>query len=201
MSLEEHKSKRITLRSLPAPSDLNGDPWSLHTTRQVARMLGADPACLTVWRYRGIFPDPEPSYFKGSIQTYRVDRVQAWLAQRRNETYDQAEVWKEAIGRWVMDPGDDVQKAVREWVRLLGPGQWAPEGCRWRPGGFKAYLDSLGTVDYFTTFEAAVDHLHKLHGGSRAQAMSAAATSYPDLLRKYNEEGVERVEEAARDAR
>jgi len=31
---------------------LPGDPWSLRTTKEVAELLGVDPACLTVWRYR-----------------------------------------------------------------------------------------------------------------------------------------------------
>jgi hypothetical protein len=52
----------------------------------------------------------------------------------------------------------------------------------------------------FATFEAAVVHLRELHECSRASAMSAAADRYPDLLRKYNDEGAERVEKAAQEA-
>lgn len=52
----------------------------------------------------------------------------------------------------------------------------------------------------FATFEDAVEQISKLHGGSLAQAMSRAASAYLRLLREYNEEGLERVEKAARGA-
>lgn len=143
MLLEEQHSPRSTLRTLHPPATLNGDPWQLVTTRQLAELLNVDPATISVWQYRGLGPRPGPRYFRGTVQTYRLDKVATWLAQRRGEAYDQAEAWKTAIGRWVMDPDDDIQKAVRGWVELLGPKQWQPEGCRWRVGGFQRYLDSL----------------------------------------------------------
>jgi hypothetical protein len=85
MSLE---GRRNSLRALPHPNALPGNPWNLCSTKQAAALLGVDPACLTVWRYRGLGPRPEARYFKGSVQVYRLDRVQSWLAQRQSLTYD-----------------------------------------------------------------------------------------------------------------
>jgi hypothetical protein len=80
MSLED---RRHSLRAVPHPNALPGDPWSLRTTKQVAELLGVDPACISTWAYRGSGPGPEQRYFKGSNQVYRLDRVQSWLAQRQ----------------------------------------------------------------------------------------------------------------------
>ena len=52
----------------------------------------------------------------------------------------------------------------------------------------------------FATFEAACAHLAKSHGMSKSGAMSAVARARPDLVRKYNAEGDERVEKAAAEA-
>jgi len=49
----------------------------------------------------------------------------------------------------------------------------------------------------FATFEAAVNHLRKLHECSHTNAMSMAANHYPDLVRKYNDEGEIAAREAA----
>ncbi len=68
VSSEGPVNRRASLRSLPFPTDITGDPWTLRTTKQVAELLGVDPACFTVWRYRGIGPAPEPNWFKGSAQ-------------------------------------------------------------------------------------------------------------------------------------
>ena len=45
--LEAPPPHRRSLRTLPAPHDIEGDPWSLRTTKQVAELLGVDPACLS----------------------------------------------------------------------------------------------------------------------------------------------------------
>ena len=142
MSLED---RRNSLRALPHPNDLPGDPWSLRTTRQVAEILGVDPACLCTWTYRGLGPRPEPRYFKGSVQVYRLDQVQAWLAQRHNLPYDQHHAWAEGLQRINFEPEPDVRDQVRRLVELLGP-QWSlPAGCRWSVGGFAAYIESLAS--------------------------------------------------------
>ena len=141
MSLE---GRRSSLRALPHPNALPGDPWSLRTTKQVAELLGVDPACLTVWRYRGLGPRPEPRYFKGSVQVYRLDRVQSWLAQRQGLPYDQHQAWAEGLERINFEPEPDVRDQVRRLVQLLGP-EWAqPPGCRWQSGGFAANIELLG---------------------------------------------------------
>jgi hypothetical protein len=87
----------------------------------VAELLGVDPACLTVWRYRGIGPAPEPRYFKGSVQVYRLDRVQAWLAARQGDAYDVEQAWADALlASWEPMPGLSVREQVRAVVQLLG---------------------------------------------------------------------------------
>jgi hypothetical protein len=107
-------------------------------------MLGVDPASLTVWRYRGLGPRPEPRYFRGSVQAYRLDHVQAWLAQRQALNYDADAAWRIALSRLIHEPGNDVRQAVRQWLEWLGPEGSAPDRCQWLPGGFVRYLDSLG---------------------------------------------------------
>jgi hypothetical protein len=142
MSLE---GRRNSLRALPDPHLIPGEPWTLRATKQVAELLGVDPASLTVWRYRGLGPRPEPRYFKGSVQTYRLDHVQAWLAQRHGLIFDQDRTWAEGLERINFEPEPDVRDQVRRLVQLLGP-EWAqPPGCRWSVGGFAAYLESLGS--------------------------------------------------------
>ena len=140
MSLED---RRHSLRALPHPNALPGDPWSLRTTKQVAELLGVDAASFTVWRYRGLGPRPEPRYFKGSVQVYRLDCVQAWLAKRHGLIFDQDTAWRAAISRLIHEPGNDVRQAVRQWLEWVGPQGSAPDGCQWLPGGFVRYLDSL----------------------------------------------------------
>ena len=140
MSLEGRPN---SLRALPHPNALPGDPWSLRTTKQVAAMLDVDAASFTVWRYRGLAPQPEPPFFKGSALIYRLDRVQSWLAQRQGLTYDGDAAWRAAISRLVHEPGNDIRQAVRQWVEWLGPEGSAPDRCQWLPGGFVRYLDSL----------------------------------------------------------
>src|SRR5690606_11718933 len=48
----------------------------------------------------------------------------------------------------------------------------------------------------FESFEAAVEHLRKIHGSGTA-AMSAARAQFPDLLRKYRQAGDEAAAKAA----
>ena len=43
----------------------------------------------------------------------------------------------------------------------------------------------------FDTFEDACAHLRKVHGMGGADAMSAAAREHPDLLEKFQREGIE----------
>jgi len=147
MSLEERpiSQTKASLRTLLTPDQLRGDPWQLVTTKQAAQLLHVDPAGFTVWKYRGLGPEPEPSYFRGSVQTYRIDRLAAWLAQRHGQTYDQDEAWADALRRLVHKPEGEVRALVKQWVELLGPTHAAPQGCRWRPGGFEKYLASLHT--------------------------------------------------------
>ena len=139
MSSEGPVNRRASLRSLPFPTDITGDPWTLRTTKQVAELLGVDPACFTVWRYRGIGPAPEPNWFKGSAQI-SVDRVQSWLAARQGLPYDQEQAWAEAL---YAANGQPVREQVQAAVKMLGPDWAAPEGCRWRWGAFEQYLASL----------------------------------------------------------
>ena len=96
-----------------------------------------------MWRYRALGPRPEPRYFKGSVQTYRIDHVRAWLAQRQGLTYDADAAWRAAISRLIHEPGNDARMAVRRWLELLGPQGSAPDRCQWLAGGFERYLDSL----------------------------------------------------------
>ena len=144
--LEAGVVHRNTLRSLPTVDTLSLSqplPWQLITTKQAAQLLHVDPACLTVWKYRGLGPEPELSYFRGSVQTYRIDQLAAWLAHRHGQTYDQDAAWAEALKRLVHNPEGEVRALVKRWVELLGPTHAAPPGCRWRPGGFEAYVGSL----------------------------------------------------------
>jgi len=145
--LEEAFEQRRSLRSLPHPDQMQGEPWSLCTTKEAAQLLHVDPACFTVWKYRGLGPQPEPSYFRGSVQTYRIDRLAAWLAHRHGQTYDQDEAWTQALERLVHKPEGDTRMLVKQWVELLGPTHAAPRGCRWRPGGFEEYVTSLQPND------------------------------------------------------
>jgi hypothetical protein len=94
-------------------------------------------------RYRGIGPEPEAQYFRGSVQVYRLDRVQAWLAARDGLPYDQDQAWSEALRRIHFDPTPDVRFQVQRLVELLGPDWARPEGSRWRWGAFEAYVASL----------------------------------------------------------
>ena len=48
----------------------------------------------------------------------------------------------------------------------------------------------------FPTFEAAVAQLRKIHKLTGTQAMSRAARDHPALLKRYNEEAIERHESA-----
>jgi hypothetical protein len=148
MLLEAARNPRRSLRNLPAPEDLPGDPWSLRTTKQVAELLGIDPAAFTTWRYRGLGPPLEPRYFKGSVQTYRLDRAQNWLAQRQGLNYDADAAWGAAISRLVHEPGNDIRQAVRQWLEWLGPASSAPDRCQWLGGGFQRYLDSLTWLEF-----------------------------------------------------
>jgi hypothetical protein len=145
MLLEDSQNSRRSLRDLPAVEDLTDPPWSLRTTRQAAEMLGVDPCTLSMWRYRQLGPKPEPRFFKGSTQAYRIDRIQGWLAQRQGLTYDQHQAWADGLERINFEPEPDVCDQVQRLVQLLGP-EWAqPTGCRWSVGGFAAYLESLFT--------------------------------------------------------
>jgi hypothetical protein len=141
--LEASSNHSRGLRNLPAPDHIPGEPWALRTTKQVAELLNVDPASLTVWRYRGLGPRPEPRYFKGSVQVYRLDRVQSWLAKRQGLTFDADATWRAAISRLIHEPGNDVRQAVRQWVEWLGPEGSAPDRCQWLAGGFERYLSSL----------------------------------------------------------
>jgi len=96
-----------------------------------------------VWRYRGLGPQPEPRYFKGSVQAYRLDHVQSWLAQRQGLTYDADAAWRAAISHLIHEPGNDARQAVRQWLQWLGPEESGPDRCQWLAGGFERYLDSL----------------------------------------------------------
>ena len=49
----------------------------------------------------------------------------------------------------------------------------------------------MSTPLSFDTLEDACAHLRKVHGMGGADAMSAAAREHPDLLEKYQREGVE----------
>jgi hypothetical protein len=143
MLLEDVSNRSRSLRNLPAPDDIPGEPWALRTTKQIAELLNVDPATLTVWRYRGLGPRPEARYFNGSVQVYRLDHVQGWLAQRQGLIYDQLQAWAEGLKRISFEPEPDIFDQVRRLVELLGP-EWAqPPGCRWLSRGFSAYIDSL----------------------------------------------------------
>ena len=145
MSLE---GRRNRLRALPSPTVLTGEPWALRTTKQVADLLGIDPACLTVWRYRGVGPEIEPPYFTGTIQAYRLDRVSAWLAARRGERYDQAKAWTEAFEKVMHPTPGKLPDLVAEWVKLSGPSPATPPGAQWRRDGFPRYLSSLAATRF-----------------------------------------------------
>jgi hypothetical protein len=145
MLLEGATNRSSGLRNLPAPDGILGEPWALRTTKQVAELLDVDPCTLSMWRYRGLGPGPEPRYFKGSVQVYRLDHVQSWLAQRQGLQYDQHQAWAAGLERINFEPEPDVRDQVRRLVQLLGP-EWAqPPGCRWSVGGFAAYIESLGS--------------------------------------------------------
>lgn len=51
-------------------------PWAFLTTKELAVVLQTDPATLTVWRWRGVGPRPDPS---NSRPRYAVAEVVAWL--------------------------------------------------------------------------------------------------------------------------
>jgi hypothetical protein len=106
-------------------------------------MLDVDAASFTVWRYRGLAPQPEPPFFRGSALIYRVDRIAAWLAQRLGLPYDADAAWRAAINRLVHEPGKDVRQAVRQWLEWLGPQASAPDRRQWLAGGFERYQDSV----------------------------------------------------------
>ena len=95
-----------------------------------------------MWRYRGLGPRPEPRYFRGSVQVYR-DHVQSWLARHLGLRYDAEETWRAAISCLIHEPGNDVGRAVRQWVEWLGPERSAADRCQWLGGRFARYLDSL----------------------------------------------------------
>jgi hypothetical protein len=115
----------------------------LRTTKQVARLLGVDPACFTVWRYRGLGPCCESKFFRGAEIVYRLDRGQAWLAARRGLDYDQDQAWTEGLRGIYFEPEGPVREYVQRLVRLFGPKEAAPAGGRWLANGFEHYLDSL----------------------------------------------------------
>lgn len=143
MSSEEQDFRRASLRFLPSPQEIKAEPWRLMTTRGVAEKLRVDPAGIATWRYRGLFPAPEAQFFRGSVQVYRLDRVQTWLAQRHGQTYDQEQAWADALWRAICPMAGAVPDLVAEWVRMTGHRHWAPPGCRWRLSGFEMYLASL----------------------------------------------------------
>lgn len=157
MSLE---GRHNHLRALPSLSTLPGEPWALRTTKQVAELLGIDPACLTVWRYRGVGPEIEPPYFKGTVQAYRLDNVAGWLAARRGELYDQDKAWTEALEKVMHPTPGTLPELVAEWVKLNGPTAAAPPGTQWRRDGFERYLGSIVATRIDGPLEAARTGFH-----------------------------------------
>jgi hypothetical protein len=91
-----------------------------HAQEAVA-LLGVDPAAFSGWKYRGLAPAPEPSYFRGSVQVYRLDRIAGWLAQRQGKTYDQEAAWAEALWRSIHPmEGEAGAPILRERRVLVG---------------------------------------------------------------------------------
>lgn len=134
---------RTSLRTLPTPDVITAEPWTLRTTKEIAQLLDVDPAAFTVWKYRGLTPSPEPHFFRGSSQVYRVDRIMQWLAQHHGQPFNQDNVWAEGLRRISFEPEPPVRHQVRKLVEWFGPQHAAPTGLSWRLGGFDAYLNSL----------------------------------------------------------
>ena len=135
--------RKSGLRALPPPDAVQGDPWRLIPTKELARALNIDRGCFNTWVYRDIAPVPEPAWFTGSVRVFRIDKVQSWLAQRQGLPYDQHQAWSKGLERINFEPEPDVRDQVRRLVELLGP-EWAqPPGCRWLPNGFATYFSSL----------------------------------------------------------
>lgn len=131
-----------TLATLPAASelDLGGlPPWAVLPTGSIVGALGIDRGLWGSWRGRGIGPAELPAgWFRrttGGPRFYRIDGIQAWLAARRGEPFDQHAAWMASLAAAGLP-------ANRVWVHRLAE-RAGPGDVPFTVAGWRKYLETL----------------------------------------------------------